>query len=257
MITLYLKRLDLLKRQIDRSDKPVLGLSISFLAHALLLCLLALVAVRPRLPAQPPLFVEVKTTAVISAPEDRPVAVSSLAPAPPALPKSQSAPILAEPNKLDKPKSRLKPPIARPRIEQAKPSPSDASSRSYAQTPPIAFDSGQTPSPPPTAVPDNAQAAASETVVEADFRSPMLKNPPTIYPPEALNDALEGTVKLKVQVFANGLPGQIRIAHSSGYSILDESAAKQLVNWRFIPARRGGVAIDSWVIVPIKFELSP
>lgn len=257
MITLYLKRLDLLKRQIGRSDKPVLGLGISFMAHALLLCLLASIAVRPRLPVQPPLFVEVKTTAVISAHEDLPPAISNSAPAPPALPKPQSAPILAEPNKPDKPKPMLKPPAVRPRIEQAKPSPSDSANRSYAQTPPIAADTGQTPSAPPTAEPENAQAAASEVVVEADFRSPILKNPPTIYPPEALNDALEGTVKLKVQVLANGLPGQIRIAHGSGYSVLDESAAKQLVNWRFIPARRGGVAIDSWVIVPIKFELSP
>jgi protein TonB len=42
---------------------------------------------------------------------------------------------------------------------------------------------------------------------------------------------------------------------SSGYSRLDQSAINAVKNWRFIPAKRGEQAIDSWIVVPILFSL--
>lgn len=91
--------------------------------------------------------------------------------------------------------------------------------------------------------------------VEAVFRSPSLKNPPTQYPPLAIERQWEGRVILRVQVLAHGVAGQINIEHSSGHALLDDAAAQQVKNWHFLPARRGDQPVDSWVKVPIEFKL--
>lgn len=60
---------------------------------------------------------------------------------------------------------------------------------------------------------------------------------------------------LKVLVLSNGRPDVVEIAESSGHPRLDEAARKAVRNWRFVPARRGEEAVDSWLRVPIVFHL--
>ena len=220
---------------IDQPNRPSWGLSISIVLHAAFFC--ALVAMKNGTSeVKPPPFVEVATIAVKPALKE-PV---------PSPPQVQPLP-LPEPKKPEQPKPKAKPPtpkfkpIAQPRVLSDK---LTAAEQSPAVT------------APPVAQKNTPPSSASDAIVEADYRSPSLKNPPTVYPITALKAGIGGIVKLRVQVFANGLPGQIQIEQSSGYSMLDESAAKQVINWRFIPARRGGLAIDSWVIVPVKFLIS-
>ena len=44
---------------------------------------------------------------------------------------------------------------------------------------------------------------------------------------------------------------------SSGFAPLDESAVTTVrERWRFVPARRDGVAVESRVTVPIRFRLA-
>jgi protein TonB len=62
-------------------------------------------------------------------------------------------------------------------------------------------------------------------------------------------------VKLRVYVLADGSAGKIEILSSSGYARLDESASATVRKWRFVPGRRGDTAIDTWVVVPISFNL--
>jgi protein TonB len=71
----------------------------------------------------------------------------------------------------------------------------------------------------------------------------------------AVERGYQGTVKLRVQVLANGQPAEVQIAASSGYAVLDQAAVEQVKDWRFLPARRGGQPIVSWVMVPIKFRI--
>jgi protein TonB len=49
--------------------------------------------------------------------------------------------------------------------------------------------------------------------------------------------------------------GQVEVKKSSGYEVLDQSALVAVKQWRFIPARKGEVAIPFWVNIPIKFQL--
>jgi protein TonB len=82
-----------------------------------------------------------------------------------------------------------------------------------------------------------------------------LNNPRPEYPSTARNMSWEGKVILKVHVIANGSVGGVSVAHSSGHEILDEAAMKAVRQWKFVPAKRDGVAVESHVHVPINFNL--
>ena len=81
------------------------------------------------------------------------------------------------------------------------------------------------------------------------------QNPKPVYPSEAREKGYQGEVLLRVEVLPNGRVGQIEIKRSSGYDILDQSALTTVRQWKFIPARKGEVAIPFWVNIPIKFQL--
>jgi protein TonB len=80
-------------------------------------------------------------------------------------------------------------------------------------------------------------------------------NPKPLYPQEAREKGYQGEVLLRVEVLSNGRVGEIEVKESSGYDVLDQSALTAVKRWKFIPARKGGVAIPLWVNIPIKFEL--
>jgi TonB family protein len=81
------------------------------------------------------------------------------------------------------------------------------------------------------------------------------ENPKPPYPLEARNKGYQGKVLLKVEVLPDGRVGEIELKESSGYEVLDQSALATVKKWRFIPARKGKVAIPCWVNVPITFQL--
>jgi protein TonB len=80
-------------------------------------------------------------------------------------------------------------------------------------------------------------------------------NPKPPYPEFARRRGYEGTVRLKVEVLASGAIGRIWVNESSGYEVLDRSALKTVKDWRFIPARFGGIPVKSTVIIPVTFQL--
>jgi len=81
------------------------------------------------------------------------------------------------------------------------------------------------------------------------------ENPKPVYPQEAKEKGHEGEVILRVEVLSNGRVGQIEVRRSSGYESLDRSALTTVKQWRFMPAKKGDIAIPLWVNIPIKFQL--
>jgi protein TonB len=80
--------------------------------------------------------------------------------------------------------------------------------------------------------------------------------PPPYYPEQARVLGQEGTVVLRVIISADGTVRQVTIDRSSGFSALDDAAVETVSEqWRFVPAQRGTVAVDSSVLVPIRFTL--
>ena len=95
----------------------------------------------------------------------------------------------------------------------------------------------------------------AEPVSQARFDADYLKNPAPAYPPLSRRMGEEGKVVLRVSVNAQGSADSVEIRTSSGSQRLDESAQKTVRNWKFIPAKRGDLAVQSWVLVPIIFKL--
>ncbi len=92
----------------------------------------------------------------------------------------------------------------------------------------------------------------SVSVAHADYAS----NPPPYYPAIARRRAQQGTVTVRVLVGADGSVERAEIADSSGFDSLDDAALETVRSrWRFVPARHGAVAVESWVLVPIRFAL--
>jgi TonB family protein len=96
------------------------------------------------------------------------------------------------------------------------------------------------------------RAGAGDVLAYADYGA----NPPPPYPARARRRGEHGTVVLRVLVDADGSVERAKIAQSSGFDSLDAIALDTVRRrWRFVPARRGGTAIESWVLVPIRFTL--
>ena len=90
------------------------------------------------------------------------------------------------------------------------------------------------------------------SIAHADYAA----NPPPAYPAIARRRAQQGTVTVRVLVGADGSVERAEVADSSGFDALDDAALETVRSrWRFVPARRGGAAVESWVLVPIHFAL--
>ncbi|MCE1239721.1 MAG: energy transducer TonB [Azonexaceae bacterium] len=109
--------------------------------------------------------------------------------------------------------------------------------------------------PPPEPAPPAPAAPAAPAVSQARFDADYLRNPAPSYPALSRRMGEEGKVILRVSVNPQGTADSVEIRTSSGSPRLDESALKTVRNWKFIPAKRGDTAIQSWVLVPIIFKL--
>lgn len=106
----------------------------------------------------------------------------------------------------------------------------------------------------PMAVMPKSSAPAFEPLAHATL-PPQLKSSPIHYPRIAQIRGLEGIVKLDVLVLANGSVGNVKMAHSSGSEVLDDSAIEQVKTWRFTPAHQGDQSVDGWIRVPLNFNM--
>jgi periplasmic protein TonB len=165
-----------------------------------------------------------------------------LAVQPTALPTPPDVTPVAQAKPVDKPK-----PIVRPK-PSAKPHPVKA------LTPPprVAPVAALAPSSPPAV---EAKPAAAEPVHEAQYQSASLRNPAPSYPPLSQRFGEEGRVVLRVLVSLAGEALTVELLTSSGHPRLDEAARRMVATWRFIPAQRGQETLQTWLRVPVVFQL--
>lgn len=154
-----------------------------------------------------------------------------------------------------------KPPQAKP-LPVVKPQPVKQHPTPTPKTPTPAIETTTStvaaPSAPAVAAPDPKPAPAApaaEPVSQARFDADYLRNPAPAYPPLSRRMGEEGKVILRVSVNPQGTADSVEIRTSSGSPRLDEAAQKTVRNWKFIPAKRGDAAVQSWVLVPIIFKL--
>jgi protein TonB len=75
------------------------------------------------------------------------------------------------------------------------------------------------------------------------------------YPRLARQRGWEGTVVLNVELLADGTVGDVTIAESSGYPLLDRLARDAVKSWRHEPAKRDGTPITQRVTQPFRWTL--
>jgi protein TonB len=78
---------------------------------------------------------------------------------------------------------------------------------------------------------------------------------PPIYPPRCLRMGIEGSVRVRVLVGEDGRPQEVTLGRSSGEAALDQAAMDAVRYWRFEPARRDGLPVRAWAVIPIEFKL--
>ncbi|MDR2186902.1 MAG: TonB family protein [Azonexus sp.] len=165
-------------------------------------------------------------------------------------PQPQAAPeSVAPPPKSAKPAA--KPPVRQRPVLALSPEQQPVT----AETPTVALldapDDAAIADAAPPAPPVREEGALTAPVYAAAY----LNNPEPPYPALSRRLGEEGTVRLRVLVAANGQAASVELEESSTFPRLDETARRAVAHWRFIPARRGGEAIEAAVIVPIVFRI--
>lgn len=90
--------------------------------------------------------------------------------------------------------------------------------------------------------------------VRQDARHPLSQ---PRYPSPDIREGNEGNADVEVYVLPNGRVGDARIARSSGFERLDQSAIEEAKrNWRLLPATRGGEPVAQWYKVRVTFKLT-
>ena len=126
------------------------------------------------------------------------------------------------------------PPVA-PEAPPAPPAPVDVAAAPAPPAPPPA------PPAPPAAPPPPGALAANRT-------------PPPRYPSAAVEQGIDGTVVLVVDIDAEGRPLDVVVEKSTPAGVFDQAAIDAARQWRFTPAVENGKAVPGRVRVPIRFE---
>lgn len=108
-----------------------------------------------------------------------------------------------------------------------------------------------------TSLPEPAATGTAAPVALAPGDQPLPlsgQTPAPEYPPGALRRGEGGTVMVRVEVDANGMPAKVSLEKRSGSRDLDRAALEAVRKWRFQPAQRDGQAIASGLVIPIDFK---
>lgn len=157
----------------------------------------------------------------------------------------------APPPKVEPAKPLPPAPVTPRKVVQVPPPPVLAAAPTAAATPSFAV----APQPEPRPVEAPPAPPAPPPVVAARFDADYLQNPKPVYPHISRRLSEEGKVVLRVRVSPQGQPLTVEIKQSAGYTRLDEAARAAVEKWRFVPARQGSEAVESWVLVPLTFRL--
>jgi periplasmic protein TonB len=93
----------------------------------------------------------------------------------------------------------------------------------------------------------NDREASADTTVER-------MGQPT-YPLSAIRAGLQGTTLLRVTVNRDGQVVLAHVQEGSGHTVLDQAAIAAVRKWRFNPAIRDGMSVESTVLVPFEFSI--
>lgn len=102
------------------------------------------------------------------------------------------------------------------------------------------------PTPTPTPLPVIVEATPLPSAAR-EFQPP--------YPPQLLRIGVEGKAVVRVLVGTDGRVKQVAIISADDPLFADATERQALRRWRFRPATRDGVAVESWKQMTVRFEI--
>ncbi len=163
--------------------------------------------------------------------------------------KAPPAPEPPKPLPVEQPKPKPKP-KPQPTPKPLPPPPEGPPSENAVSAP------AQDPEPAPAAVAARDDDDLGAPVVPPRVDASQLNNPAPVYPTLSRRLREQGTVYLELLILPDGSVSEIKVKTSSGFGRLDASALDAVRRWRYVPAKRGGVAIPFRYVQPIEFSLS-
>jgi protein TonB len=135
------------------------------------------------------------------------------------------------------------------------PVPTPAPESTPAEPAPTPIASNPIPVPTPTAIPTPVPTP-QPTPRLPTFTEPVpVETPKPALPDSLRSDTLDRTTVAEFVVGTDGTPVQVRVIQSAGISDLDQLALDAARQWRFKPATRDGVPIQSTVRLHIAFQV--
>ena len=169
----------------------------------------------------------------------RVVEISFVAPPAPAAPPPKTVPVVRHVASVTAPPL---PSLAIPQIEPTITTPPPQAPR--ATEAPVVAAAAATVAPAPP------QPAAPKLVSGVEYLRPPQPN----YPPRSRRLGETGVVILRVLINERGLPEQVRIEKSSGFSALDEEGLVSVQHTLFKPKLEDGKPVAVYALVPVNFQ---
>jgi periplasmic protein TonB len=103
-----------------------------------------------------------------------------------------------------------------------------------------------------------AAPAPSDTGLPAPEQMPKLvKQVPPVYPEAARQRGETGIVLVRALVDRSGKVSRVEVAPGKGVSPeLNRAATNSVRQWMFEPAKMHGRATQTWIVVPVRFQLT-
>ncbi|MCL1633549.1 TonB family protein [Luteimonas sp. SX5] len=110
------------------------------------------------------------------------------------------------------------------------------------------------PAPPPSIPTPPASRTTAPPLASGPAPVP-IETPMPRYPAQAARRGLGGTVRVRADVGADGVPTAVAVVQGSGMRELDRAALDAVRRWRFRPGQVDGKPVPGSVVVPIEFAL--
>lgn len=193
-----------------------------------------------------------------AAAEVAPMMVDLIAPTPEAPPPLPPPPPKVQPKTLPPPPAAViaarPPPVPTVApVFTAPPPPPQPAPLPPPEAPPAPPTPPAPPAPVAPPVPPAPTPAAPRQVVLTD--SDWVRVPEVEYPLASRRLKEEGTVVVRALIDTRGVPKQVVLQRSSGYTRLDQQAMRAAMTARVKPRTENGVPFEFWIAMPLAFEL--
>ena len=110
---------------------------------------------------------------------------------------------------------------------------------------------------PPMKMTDFSQANLSALVDSAELDQPLipLSRMPPVYPLAAKRRGIEGWVRVRFVVDAQGRVQEVTVIEAQPAGTFDETVTRCVYGWRFKPGTVDGSPVSAWAETTVRFEL--